>query len=618
MIAWRESTLTPEPRAGYASGVIGGKLLLFGGTYWEGTKGNWTKKVFSAAVHAFDPVKQTWQKLPDAPVTLGYAACAGVGDEVFIMGGLQNGQASRQVWRVRKTGDQYSWDQYGQLPEPRLFASAVSTGKRIYLVGGTSKFEPYDAKGTCCTSVTASNTLWVLDTGDASKSWKPLTAYPGEIRWGQHAATDGSFIFMFGGTYQAAEKDPIRKFNEVLRYDIAGNRWSRVADLPEAMQGASATLVHRKMILVANEKKVMRFDPGTAKFTPLDPLPQDASVDRFVWIDPLLVGASGERAGDGPRRRSEWTFLGRVTELLPPLPDGPAPFTVENGWPKLPPDSKFSSKVSNVAADSKGRIYVADRGPHPLKVVKASGEFIGSIGDDVILPSVYYDLRQSPPVPMERRHWVHGLHVDHQDNVWVTDVGRHVVMKFSPEGKLLLTLGTLDKSGETPATFNQPTSVVVAPGGNVFVSDGYGNSRIVKFDSTGKFIKTWGKLGMQPGEFHTPHCVALDSKGRLYVADRENQRVQIFDQEGRFLEQWPNLHSMDAIYITKDDRIYGGGGTDDRIYRFDTHGRILEQWGNDRTFGYPHGICLDSSGNLYVAQTGAGRAAKFRPSGAGR
>ena len=160
--------------------------------------------------------------------------------------------------------------------------------------------------------------------------------------------------------------------------------------------------------------------------------------------------------------------------------------------------------------------------------------------------------------------------------------------------------------------------MVVAPGGDVFVSDGYGNSRIVRFDARGKFIKTWGKLGMQPGEFHTPHCVAMDSRGRLYVADRENQRVQIFDQEGRFLEQWSNLHSMDAIYITKDDRIYGGAGTDDRIYRFDSHGRIVEQWGNDRTFGYPHGICLDASGNLYVAQTGAGRAAKFRPSGAGR
>ena len=255
MIAWRESTLAPEPRAGYASGVIGGKLLLFGGTYWEGTKGNWTKKVFSAAVHAFDPVNQTWEKLPDAPVTLGYAASVGVGEEVFVMGGLQDGQASRQVWRVRKSGTQYSWDRYGQIPEPRLFASAVSAGKHLYLLGGPSKFEPYDAKGTCCTSVTATNTFWVLDTGDPSKSWKPLAPYPGKLRWGQQAVTDGTSILMFGGTYQAAEKDPVTKFNEVLRYDIAAGRWSRIADLPEAMQGASPALVHGKIILVGGGKE---------------------------------------------------------------------------------------------------------------------------------------------------------------------------------------------------------------------------------------------------------------------------------------------------------------------------------------------------------------------------
>jgi N-acetylneuraminic acid mutarotase/DNA-binding beta-propeller fold protein YncE len=618
MIAWWESTPAPEPRAGYASGVIGGKLLLIGGTYWEGTKGNWTKKIWSAAVHAFDPVKQTWERLPDAPVTLGYAASAQVGEEIFALGGVQNGQPSRDVWRLRKSGARYAWDRYGQLPAPRLFASAVSAGKRLYLLGGTSKFEPYDAKGTCCTSTTATNTLWVLDTGDPSRGWKPLAPYPGDLRWGQQAETDGAAVYMFGGSYQAAQQDTVRHFNEVLRYDLAAGQWARVADLPEEMQGAAPTLVHGRIILVASGKKVMLFDPKTARFSPLDPLPQSASVDRFVWIDPLLVGASGENSVEGPRRRSEWTFLGRVSEVLPPLPDGPAPFAKETAWPKLPSGFAFSSKVSNVAADSKGRIYVADRGPHPLKVLGPSGELLGTVGDDVILPSVYYDLRQSPPVPMERRPWVHGLHVDHADSVWVTDVGRHVVMKFSPQGQLLLTLGTLDQAGETSTLFNQPTSVVVAPAGDIFVADGYGNSRIVKFDARGKFVKTWGKLGIQPGEFHTPHCLAMDSSGRLYVTDRENHRIQIFDQEGRFLEQWPNLHSIDAIFIAKDDRVYLGAGVDDRIYRVDAHGRIMEQWGNDRTFGYPHGICFDRSGNLYVAQTGAGRADKFRPVQAAR
>jgi N-acetylneuraminic acid mutarotase len=326
MIAWRESTPAPEPRAGYASGVIGGRLLLIGGTYWEGTKGNWTRKVFSAAVHAFDPVKQTWEKLPDAPVTLGYAASAQVGEDVFVLGGVQDGQPSRNVWRLRKSGARYAWDRYGELPGPRLFASAVAVGKRIYVLGGTSRFEPYDAKGTCCTSNSATNTLWALDTLDTAKSWEPLASYPGDLRWAQQAESDGSAIYMFGGSYQAAQKDPVKKLNEVLRYDLAAGRWSRVADLPPAMQGGTPAFVHGNIILVAAAKQVMRFDPKTAQFSPLAPLPRDASVDRFAWIDPLLVGASGENSIEAPRRRSEWTFLGRVSELLSPLPDGPAPF----------------------------------------------------------------------------------------------------------------------------------------------------------------------------------------------------------------------------------------------------------------------------------------------------
>ena len=119
-----------------------------------------------------------------------------------MLGGVQNGQASRQVWKVRKSGARYGWERYGDLPEPRLFASAVAAGKRLYLLGGTSKFEPYDAKGTCCTSATATRTLWVLDTSDPAKRWKDLTPYPGEARWAQQAETDGVSIYMFGGRYQ--------------------------------------------------------------------------------------------------------------------------------------------------------------------------------------------------------------------------------------------------------------------------------------------------------------------------------------------------------------------------------------------------------------------------------
>jgi sugar lactone lactonase YvrE len=158
----------------------------------------------------------------------------------------------------------------------------------------------------------------------------------------------------------------------------------------------------------------------------------------------------------------------------------------------------------------------------------------------------------------------HGMYVDREGNVWVTDShggdGKgHQVIKFSPEGKVLLTLGKAGVSGDGPDTFNQPSDVVVAPNGDIFVADGHDrntNARIVKFSKDGKFIKTWGKLGSAPGEFNTPHALAFDSRGRLFVGDRENNRIQIFDQDGKFLDQWTQFSRPSGIYIDKNDIIY--------------------------------------------------------------
>jgi N-acetylneuraminic acid mutarotase len=287
-------------------------LYLIGGTYWEGEKGNWTLKVFSGSTHVFDPSDRSWHKLPDAPVTLGYPACATVGREIFVMGGMQDGQPSPDVYTVQRDGSGLKWLRHSQLPEARLFASAVSIKRSIYILGGTRQFEPFDAKGTCCTSLTATNTLWVLDTTDAAKTWKPLAKIPGELRWGERAVTDGAAIYLFGGGYQAKVDDPVKKFNEVLRYEPSTDRWSRVADMPESMQGAAPVFAGGKIILVGSAKKAMIFEPKTGRFLPVDPLPEDASVDQFLWMDPVLVGASGESTVEGPRRRSPWTFIGRL------------------------------------------------------------------------------------------------------------------------------------------------------------------------------------------------------------------------------------------------------------------------------------------------------------------
>jgi sugar lactone lactonase YvrE len=162
----------------------------------------------------------------------------------------------------------------------------------------------------------------------------------------------------------------------------------------------------------------------------------------------------------------------------------------------------------------------------------------------------------------------HGLEVDRDGNVWVTDASDgldapgskgHQVFKFSPEGKLLLTMGKAGIPGNGPDTFNRPTDVLVAPNGDVFVSDGHGgpsNARIVKFTGEGKFIKAWGKKGSGPGEFDTPHGLAMDSQGRLFVADLRNFRVQIFDQEGRFLAEWKQFGMPGGIYIDGQDTLY--------------------------------------------------------------
>jgi hypothetical protein len=274
-------------------------------------------------------------------------------------------------------------------------------------------------------------------------------------------------------------------------------------------------------------------------------------------------------------------------------------FSLDKEWPRMPEGWKFRM-VSNIAGDSKGRIYVAHRGAHPVVFFDKTGKFLGSLGEGVFQQSVNYNLTVNPPIPISREYWAHGLHVDPSDNVWVTDLGRQVVMKFSRDGKLLMTLGTLDQSGESPRNFHQPSSVAVAPSGDIYVADGYGNSRVVKFSSEGKYLKAWGKKGSGPGDFDTPHGIAVDAKGNVYVAERLNNRIQVFDSEGHFLAQWPNYSRADSIFITRKGQAYVGTGKGD-IYKLDLSGRLLETIGIEKALGYPHGIFVDSGGSLYIA-----------------
>jgi N-acetylneuraminic acid mutarotase len=311
-ISWKESAVTPEPRAGYAAGSIDKKLVLIGGSYWEGVKGNWTRKQFTGATHVFDPFAERWQKIADAPVTLAYAGYTQTNNQIFVLGGLQNGKASAEVHILGKRGDEYQWQRGQAMPEPRLFAATAVVGSTIYVIGGTSEFEPFDAKGACCTSRSATNTVWKLDTGSTGQTWQWAKSYPGKARWAHRAISDGKTIYVFGGNYQAQAADPVTNFDEVLRYDPAANAWTRVADLPSDLRGAAPVLVRGRIVLIASGQKAMLFDPSTASFSPVEGIPQDAYVDHFAWIEPLIVGSGGENKIEGPRRRSEWTFIGRV------------------------------------------------------------------------------------------------------------------------------------------------------------------------------------------------------------------------------------------------------------------------------------------------------------------
>src|SRR5215813_7403419 len=205
---------------------------------------------------------------------------------------------------------------------------------------------------------------------------------------------------------------------------------------------------------------------------------------------------------------------------------GEEPDTMPAGW-------KFG-RVSAVATDVQGQVYVFQRGPKadPIIVFDSSGKYLRSWGRGMF---------GNP----------HGLRIDRDGNVWVTDNGDHQVMKFDRDGKRLLTLGIKGKAGTDPKTFNRPTDIAFTPDMKYFyVSDGYGNSRVVKFTIDGKYVLDWGKKGTKPGEFNTPHSVAVDSHGTVYVSDRENNRIQIFDPNGKYLRQWDGLGATQNIFIT--------------------------------------------------------------------
>lgn len=294
-------------------------------------------------------------------------------------------------------------------------------------------------------------------------------------------------------------------------------------------------------------------------------------------------------------------------------------YRVVHGWPVLA-TNQVLDEVSAVAVDSHDRVFVLTRGGRQWPVN-------GPVDTTAIAgPTVYvYDGRSGRLLstwPSSMFALPHSITVDARDDVWVTDVAWHQVFKFNSEGKPLLTLGERGVPGEDAAHFNQPSDVAVATGGAVYVSDGYGNNRVVKFDGAGRFLTAWGKKGAGQAEFNLPHALALDTRGDVYVVDRENSRIQVFDSAGNYLTQWSaGFASPQDIKVSGNGQVFvasaGHPGPLDStgVVIFDAQRRVREKVGRvghyDGQFWDLHWLALSKSGDLYTADFSGRRIQKF-------
>jgi len=255
-------------------------------------------------------------------------------------------------------------------------------------------------------------------------------------------------------------------------------------------------------------------------------------------------------------------------------------------------------EASGIALNSKGHIFLFQRARPMLTEYDAAGNFVRSIGEGLFTHP-------------------HGLRIDRDENIWTTDDGSHLVLKLSPAGQVLLVLGRKDVAAEADWLFNQPTDVAFGKNGEIYVSDGYGNSRVMKFDRNGKLLKSWGRYGTGPGEFNLPHSVVVDQSGNVYVGDRENKRIEIFDADGNYLKEWTDIGYPYGLFITPDQHIWMVDGGYDRIVELDQNGKILGAIGEPGhapgQFAWGHFLAVGPDRTLYVADVLNWRFQVFKP-----
>ncbi len=291
-------------------------------------------------------------------------------------------------------------------------------------------------------------------------------------------------------------------------------------------------------------------------------------------------------------------------------------YEVDPSWPALP-EGWDLVEVVGTASDSRDRVYVFNRGEHPVIVFERDGTFVKSWGEG----------------SFGREH---GIHIGPDDSLYLTDDFNHTVQKYTVDGELLMTLGESGKASDTGVDgndyrtiqrgaepFNQPTNVALTPDGEIYVSDGYGNARVHKFSPQGELLFSWGEPGAGPGQFNLPHGIAVDSDGVVYVADRENDRLQLFQPDGTFISAWTQVSRPAQVFIDPEDRIYVAeigwraglfpgvepvdpGGA--YVSVLDREGNVLDRWGGSENpcapgdFYAPHDIWVDRFGDVYVGE----------------
>ena len=297
------------------------------------------------------------------------------------------------------------------------------------------------------------------------------------------------------------------------------------------------------------------------------------------------------------------------------LGSGKYTYELTPNWAKVP-EGWDLVQVTDVAVDSRDRVYMFNRGIHPVVIFDRDGSFITSWGESPLFGDGYF------------KH-PHGIYMGPGDTVYLSDDNTHQVFKFTRDGKLLQKWGEKFSPGVAfyHRPFNMPTGIALNPAGEMFVSDGYGNHSIHKYDTKGEHVLTWGEYGTGPGQFFLVHNVGVDSRSRVYVCDREANRVQIFDGAGKFITQWTDVNMPGDLFIRKEGRseiVYltemGGKKGPCRVGVWNTSGECLSRWdgasgeGKD-SIKSPHGIWVDSHGAIYVAELNPARVQKFKKVG---